>query len=482
MSDLKIQFDEVKEPNLNVIDAASTGLNIAGGKSSVNFGPGADLLMNPSAMKKASSPKTDVSLGELTELNSMDINSGKSSMKDARKSLFSASAINVPKSSDSNNIKLAPEPTIMGDTNEIFDKKLNEEPILPNASEANAKIESNDGYKQFNEIPVNPEINAPSEKPLSAQEMLRAKFKLLRQLEALEEKGFKLSKKYSMDSSLDEMKGEYELIKHDIEKKNSVKFQGKMLMACVSGLEFLNQKFDPFDIKLDGWAESVNENIDEYDDVFGELHEKYAGKAKIAPELKLLFMLGGSAVMLHMTNTMFKSAMPGMDDIMRQNPELMQQFTQAAVHSMEGQNPGLGGFMRNMMPPAPEPPRGSPQGPPDNYRRDPPKMNYRGGPRPDFAAGRGASFDDAENMENSFASPNRPPSPPKTKRVEMKGPADLSDILSGLKTKTINLKDEDKKSTVSISEIEELNETDFKKPKRSKRKNKSEGNSITLNI
>ena len=96
MSDLKIQFDEVKEPNLNVIDAASTGLNIAGGKSSVNFGPGADLLMNPSAMKKASSPKTDVSLGELTELNSMDINSGKSSMKDARKSLYSASAINVP--------------------------------------------------------------------------------------------------------------------------------------------------------------------------------------------------------------------------------------------------------------------------------------------------------------------------------------------------------------------------------------------------
>ena len=64
----------------------------------------------------------------------------------------------------------------------------------------------------------------------------------------------------------------------------------------------------------------------------------------------------------------------------------------------------------------------------------------------------------------------------------MKGPADLSDILSGLKTKTINLKEEDKKSTVSISEIQELNETDFKKPKRSKRRNKSEGNSITLNI
>ena len=59
----------------------------------------------------------------------------------------------------------------------------------------------------------------------------------------------------------------------------------------------------------------------------------------MAPELKLLFQLAGSAIMVHMTNTMFKSSMPGMDDIMRQNPELMQQFTQAAL-AMGNENPG----------------------------------------------------------------------------------------------------------------------------------------------
>ena len=129
------------------------------------------------------------------------------------------------------------------------------------------------------------------EKKLSGKELLREKFKYLRMLEVLETKGITLSKKYSMDSPLDEMKGEYETLKSEKEKSNSVKFQGKMLMACVSGLEFLNNKFDPFDLKLDGWAESVNENVEEYDDVFGELHEKYGGKAKMAPELKLLFLL-----------------------------------------------------------------------------------------------------------------------------------------------------------------------------------------------
>ena len=38
-----------------------------------------------------------------------------------------------------------------------------------------------------------------------------------------------------------------------------------------------------------------------------------------------------------------------MDDIMRQNPDLMQQFTSAAVNSMGQNNPGLGGFMGSMM-------------------------------------------------------------------------------------------------------------------------------------
>tara|TARA_B100001094_G_C17953311_1_gene681716 strand:- start:181 stop:891 length:711 start_codon:yes stop_codon:yes gene_type:complete len=107
-----------------------------------------------------------------------------------------------------------------------------------------------------------------------------------------------------------------------------------MLMACVTGIEFLNGKFDPFDIKLDGWSESVHENVNDYNEVFEELHEKYKDRAKMAPELKLLFMVGGSAFMFHLTNTMFKSQLPGMGDIMKQNPDLMKQFANAAVNSM----------------------------------------------------------------------------------------------------------------------------------------------------
>merc|ERR1712166_937518 len=428
-------------PKLNVIEKDSSGLS---NKKSVNFGPGADLLMNPKSQKQ----QNKSSSMEISDIN--EINIGGSSLKEARNSLFSD--IKLPDS----NIKINfAEDGKIGDSKNFINND-----ILKNAVKKE-KSESNDGFKKFNEIPVNPNVVPPKQPRISPKELLREKFKYLRLLESIEQKGVNLSKKYSMDSSLEEMKGEYETLKEEKEKSNSVKFQGKMLMACVSGLEFLNGRFDPFDLKLDGWAEAVNENMEEYDDVFGELHEKYGSKAKMAPELKLLFMLGGSGVMLHMTNTMFKSAMPGMDDIMRQNPDLMQQFTQAAASSMGESSPGLGGFM-NMVSGMSQPPRGSPQGPNEGMRMDPPQMPSS---RPDINMARSntrASFNDAENMESNFASVNE-------KRKEMRGPSDLRDILSGLKTKSINLKENKPGSTVSIDELNDM-KSSMKKPKKSKRK------------
>ena len=451
-------------PKLNVIENESSGLN---GKKSVNFGPGADLLMNPKKQNQTPNTKSDMELSDINE-----INIGGNSLKEARNSLFSDIGL---KKDDGFKINFGDDNKIgssSSDSSNFIKKDILKEALKKE------KSESDDGFKRFNEIPVNPNVVPPTQPKISAKELLREKFKYLRLLEAIEQKGIKLSKRYSMDSSLEEMKGEYETLKAEKEKSNSVKFQGKMLMACVSGLEFLNNRFDPFDLQLDGWAEAVNENLEEYDEVFGELHEKYGSTAKMAPELKLLFMLGGSGVMLHMTNTMFKSSMPGMDDIMRQNPELMQQFTKAAASSMGESNPGLGSFM-NMVGggmPQMQPPRGSPPGPNEGMRINPPQMPPSSRPDIDMArSNTRASFNDAENMESNFASVNE-------KRKEMRGPSDLRDILSGLKTKKINLKENKPGSTVSIGELNEMKNTDLNRPKKSKRKPKSERNTISLDL
>ena len=464
---LKLSEEKMDGPVLEPV-------TIGGSQKSVNFGPGVEMLMNPNKQSKSGQPKSDIKLSEINDLDDIDISDKPSSSINKKDFLFNSTS-NL---ADSNPIQLN------------FESPLEEIKVdnAPSLIGSLGKTESTDGFKSFTEIPVNPQIKVPDEPKLTGKALLKEKFSYLRKLEALEKRGITLSKKYSMESSLDEMKGEYEMIKSEKEKDNSKKFQSKMLMAFVSGIEFLNNKFDPFDLKLDGWSEAVNENMDEYDEVFGELHEKYGGKTKVAPELKLLFMLGGSGLMLHMTNTMFKSSMPGMDDIMRQNPELMQQFTQAAVNTMGESNPGFSNFMsdfsrggnNNSMPPPPVvPPRGSPPGPTQEMRNNPPRQNKRVSmSRPDIRAARGGNpdFNDAENMDSSYGSA----------RAEMKGPGDLRDILAGLKTKTININEGKKEgSTISLQELEETQSIDLSsknsKMVKSKRK-KSNRNVVNLGI
>jgi len=487
-----------------------------GGKRSANFGGGLELLMNDKFKSgNDKSGSTNINLDDITsledDLREMDSSSSRN-IKELRSDLFNSSS----SSSAFSNIKLSdrhdPFSNSIGGGGDGGDAGVG-------ASTAMFEDEKPtwDGFGKFNNVPMNPDVPMDTQPQLTKEELLREKFKYVKKLEDLEKKGIRLTKKYDMESSLSEMKGEYETHVEERERRNSVKFQGKMLMACITGIEFLNNKFDPFDLKLDGWSEQINENIDDYDEIFGELHEKYKSKAKMAPELKLLFQLGGSAIMLHMTNTMFKSAMPGMDDIMRQNPELMQQFTQAAVSSMSqqqnrgngggGGGSGFGNFMSDIagmassskpasasayshqpqynpnqqmnMPPMPMPT--VPQRPPPppiqtQGDRAPPPPRRPGdltNVRPDVLMGRGGV---SQTIQQSL-------------RPEMKGPSDITSLLSGLKTKTVSVDSGSKNnggpagsggSAISASDLNEMKNDNM--PNKSKRKQKSDRTSISLDI
>jgi hypothetical protein len=434
------------------------------GRSS-NFGGGLELLMNDKA-RESSRPTSDIDLEDLNklenELNDL-VDEPPNSGYTPRSDLFSS------------------KPSVS------FNDEQSNDNLLGRATSATENDNKTwDGYGKFNNIPLNPDKQVPLEPRLSKDDMLREKFKYLRKLEALEKKGVELSKKYSMDSSLQEMMGEYETIMEEKTKQNSVKFQGNMLMAVINGIEFLNNKFDPFDVKLDGWSEQIQENVADYDDIFGELHEKYKSKASMAPELKLLFQLGGSAMMVHMTNTMFKSAVPGMDDILRQNPDLMRSFQNAAVNSMAQTNPGFSGFMSNIVNPGsngPPPPLAT-QGP----NSVPPPLHRAGNnnfSRPDLNLGK-SNFEDGINLRENLERPDFQDRTTKRQqgRPEMKGPSDITDILSGLKTKTINIQQptqDGDNSTISINDLKDL-QSDVNMPKRSGRKKRSASNTISLDI
>lgn len=175
------------------------------------------------------------------------------------------------------------------------------------------------------------------------------KREMLYQFGRLERKGIPVPKKISMASSLDDMRAEYERLKRDREVDVSVQFQRRAMLTLVSGIELLNRRLDPFDIKLDGWSDSVQDDMTYYDEIFEELHNKYKGKGSMPPELKLMMALGGSAIMFHMSKTMF-SSLPGAESVMRRNPELARQFAaasmqQAAAAHQSSRGGGGGGLM-----------------------------------------------------------------------------------------------------------------------------------------
>ena len=164
---------------------------------------------------------------------------------------------------------------------------------------------------------------------------------LINKLGRLEKKGFAVNKRLNAYSNVDELRTEVKRITYSIDVDQSLRFSRRMLVACVTGLEFLNKRYNPFEIQLEGWSESVMENVDDYDGVFEELYVKYRSKVSVAPEVKLIMMLGGSAMMFHLTNSMFKTALPNMNDVLKQNPDLVKNMMAAVQNTTRspGNNP-----------------------------------------------------------------------------------------------------------------------------------------------
>lgn len=221
---------------------------------------------------------------------------------------------------------------------EFRSPKMNNVPISSSSSESSV-TESSDGsvIEQQSSRQKKPVFTNRAESEMNE---INEKKEILYQMDRLESKGFRLPRKFTMQSNIEEMRTEYHRIVREKEVDASIRFQRKMLMACVTGIEFMNSRFDPFDIKIDGWSEQVHENVNDYDDIFEELHDKYKGSGrKMAPELRLMMSLSGSAFMFHLTSSMFKQQpLPGVESVLRSNPELMKQFQQAASQQYTGMN------------------------------------------------------------------------------------------------------------------------------------------------
>jgi hypothetical protein len=468
---------EVIDLNINDLEPMSISVE----KPSVNFGTGIELLMNDKKRSSNNNVKLDLSdLDNLeNELNELSGNKSSSNSSGDTKKVNGFSNF-------FNNFGMSSTTT-----------PINEKSAAPDLGQAAKETMSNntktwDGFTKVNDLPQ-------SSKPMmNDKEKRRKKRMMIKKLEEWYEKGLvKNISHFNVDSDYDEIEDEYETALEDKRKKDGVKLQKWWFITFVNSLEYANSAFNPFDINLDGWGEQVSEDIESYEEIFGELHDKYKG-GKLAPELSLLLRLGFSAAVLNFTNKALSSATPGFNDVIKQSPDLMRMFTNATVESMTQNSPGFA-FANNLVnnpdsintsfgPPHPRP--GMQFTPAVSNRPD---LNIsRGGSngQPMFREGGvdvNSSYGDINErqpiqrqpIQRQEMQPIQRQEMQPIQRQEMRGPSDINHIISNISNLKPPIIQEDD-SMISISSLKDLQNTNL--PKTTKRKQRSDKNTISLDI
>jgi len=284
----------------------------------------------------------------------------------------------------------------------------------PSTMGANIQINKEQGIYSNLQSASGPGISlTPAQVHRNPEEEKKEKIEYLNKLQRLEQKGFPVSKRFTMDNNLDEIKQEFNRLVDARNLEGSLRFQRQALMGVVTGMEWMNNRFDPFDLNLEGWSETVHENVEDFDEIFEELYDKYKDRGKMPAEARLVFALAGSGFMCHVSNTFMRQRLgQGMDNVLKNNPDLARQFAQAAAAEAGS---GFGNFMGMAM--------GQQQQQAPSGLAPQPQQ----GPT-------GAFFGSSKQQGAATPQPLTPQNiasvePPRTARREMRGPSGVDDIL-----------------------------------------------------
>jgi hypothetical protein len=271
--------------------------------------------------------------------------------------------------------------------------------------------------RNFNAEPYSPQV-----KRVSDDAMMKEKYEILRKFERLSKMGVPMRKRFTMESSIEEMKMELEFIKREKSMDATIKQFSEWFVTGMSGLEYGSKNIGmmkAFGLQLDGLSEAAQMNVADLEDDFEELYDLYGENLKMHPMVRIPLRTCMMIYMVHLTNQMARKApIPNIDDIMRQNPDIARSLAAAAMQNQTQQmraqpsapqqpsNPlsGLMSFMQQNVPPAP-PPNMVPR-PPQETK--PVRIGVR-------------------------KTPAMPPMPPQQPAPEMRAPPSIDELLKDIK-------------------------------------------------
>ena len=149
---------------------------------------------------------------------------------------------------------------------------------------------------------------------MSVEEVMMEKQTTLMELERIRDQlGRKLTREYTIQDDLADMKFEVRSHLAQVDEVNTVNFMSNGMKLACQAIELGNNRFGPF-LDLDGWATAATSDMSKYQNALGKLYRKYWKRSTMSPELELLLALCGSIAMHHFSkkasNFMFGSKHP----------------------------------------------------------------------------------------------------------------------------------------------------------------------------
>ena len=252
-------------------------------------------------------------------------------------------------------------------------------PKLVTTSESAGQQETWNGVENMNAQESYVPRNQPTQSShrMSDEFNQRKKYETLRKFDRLAKLGVPLRKRFTMDSSMEEMELELEFIRKEKDMDRTIQQFSEWFVTGMGGLEWSSKNVSlvkAFGLQLDGLSEAAQMKVGDMEEDFEELYELYGDKLRMHPLVRIPIRTCMMVYMVHLTNQMVqKSPIPNIDTILKTNPDIARQLATAAMQSQANVNhkstplahpmapsanplSGLQSFMSSMMP-APPPPQ-----------------------------------------------------------------------------------------------------------------------------
>lgn len=186
------------------------------------------------------------------------------------------------------------------------------------------------------------------------EELLHEKIEMLTRITNLSKNGFTATKQWDVKDDVDEIRYECYRMQRESNSKKSIKIMRRVLVTITTLVETGNAYFNPFNLRLDGFSESMMLNLDDYDDCFEQIHHKYSGRSSVGPEMQILFTFMSAAIFHHAGNAIGGGRGGASNDKKKSSPSPM-----SSVMSMMGMlnNKGSSGGSNFPIPRSSPPPK-----------------------------------------------------------------------------------------------------------------------------